>query len=214
MTPEELCRLVGARKDRFPDDPFRDIRAGTDAHRADHGCWAYPYADGSRLGTVSAAVGARRIVELGTALGYTALWLAHGAAGAHVDTIDRDPDHVRLARENFAAAGLSERITVHEGDFEAVLATLDPGYDVAFFDGYAPALGHLEAFSRLLRPAGVLISANLSMGEAAAYRRALADRETWRTAFLRESHDTAISMRPAAACRAAGVTPLRPTPRP
>ena len=199
MTPEELCRLVASRKDRFPDDPFGGIQAGTDSHRADHGCWAYPYADGSRLGTVAAAIGARRIVELGTALGYTALWLAHGSAVAHVDTIDRDPDHVRLARENIAAAGMSERIAVHEGDFEAVLATFDAGYDIAFFDGYAPGLEHLEEFSRLLQPAGVLISANLSMGDAAPYRAALADRGAWQTAFVSESRDTAISMRPGAA---------------
>ena len=199
MTPKELCKLVGSRKEQFPDDPFEGIQAGTDSHRADHGCWAYPYADGSRLATVVAAVGARRIVELGTALGYTALWLAHGSAEAHVDTIDRDPDHVRLARENIAGAGLSERITVHQGDFEAVLATFDPGYDIAFFDGYAPSLEHLQEFSRLLQPEGVLISANLSMGEAAAYRAALAKREAWQTAFLSESRDTAISMRPGAA---------------
>ena len=55
-----------------------------------------------------------------------------------VDTIERDPEHVALARENIAAAALDHRITVHEGEFAKILPTLDPGYDLAFFDGNAP----------------------------------------------------------------------------
>lgn len=195
IAPENLCQLVNKRKDRFPVDPYDSIQAGTNAHREAHGCWAYPYADGSRLGTISDAIRARRILELGTALGYTALWLAHGSAEAHVDTIDRDPEHVRLARENIAGFDLDRRITVYEGDFEEILSTFEQGYDIAFFDGYAPILSYLEEFYRLVRPGGILISANLSMADAEAYHQGLADRHEWHTAFLSESHETAISIR-------------------
>jgi len=59
-----------------------------------------------------------------TALGYTALSFAHGAAGSTIDTIERDPEHVELARKNIATAGFAERITVHDGDFAAVLPTI------------------------------------------------------------------------------------------
>ncbi len=119
-------------------DPFAKIRTATNAHRAKHGCGAYPYSNGPLLAALAGAANARRILELGTALGYTALSFASGAPDATVDTIERDPDHVALARDNIAAAAMDHRITVHEGDFASVLPTLDPGYDVAFFDGGTP----------------------------------------------------------------------------
>jgi hypothetical protein len=78
------------------------VRKVTDQHRARQRCHAYPYRHGVLLGTLAAAVQARRILELGTALGYTALSFAHGAANSMVDTIERDPEHVELARENIA----------------------------------------------------------------------------------------------------------------
>ena len=120
-------------------DPFAKVKAATDAHRARHGCGAYPYDNGPLLAALAAAANARRILELGTALGYTALSFASGAPDSTVDTIERDPEHVQLARDNIAAARLDHRITIHEGDFAAVLPTLDPGYDVAFFDGHTPS---------------------------------------------------------------------------
>lgn len=178
---------------RSSPDPFADIRAMTDAHRARHGCRAYPYSEGPFLGAVAAAVDARRILELGTALGYTALWLAHGAREARVDTVERDPEHVRIARENFVAAGCGERIVAHEGDFETVLPTLGPGYDLAFFDGFAPTLTYLDWFRRLLRPKGVLLSTNLDHGRG-DYRTQLADPERWLTSFAVEGGRTAISV--------------------
>src|ERR1700733_15184900 len=119
-------------------DPYAKIRTATDAHRAEHGCSAYPYDNGPLLAALAAAANARRILELGTALGYTALSFASGAPDSTVDTIERDPEHVQLARDNITAARLDHRITIHEGDFATVLPTLDPGYDVAFFDGHTP----------------------------------------------------------------------------
>src|SRR6202046_4774178 len=120
-------------------DPFAKIRTATNAHRTKHGCGAYPYSNGPLLAALAGAANARRILELGTALGYTALSFASGAPDATVDTVERDPDHVALACDNIAAAAMDHRITVHEGDFASVLPTLDPGYDVAFFDGQAPS---------------------------------------------------------------------------
>src|SRR5215475_3748273 len=98
-------------------DPFAQVRAQTLRHRAQHGCGAYPFEDGAILGVIAAAVAAKRVLELGCALGYTALWFAHGAKGASIDTIEFDPAHVRLARENFAAFGVANRVSVHQGRF-------------------------------------------------------------------------------------------------
>jgi predicted O-methyltransferase YrrM len=177
-------------------DPFAKIRVSTNAHRTSHGCGAYPYDNGPLLAALAAAANARRILELGTALGYTALSFASGAPDATVDTIERDPDHVRLARDNITAAGMDHRITVHEGDFATVLPALDPGYDVAFFDGHTPMPALHRTLRGLLRTGGTLITANLNHGGTAdAVRKVLFDGKSWRSALLDEDGETAISVK-------------------
>jgi predicted O-methyltransferase YrrM len=177
-------------------DRFAKISAATNAHRDRHGCSAYPYDNGPLLAALAAAANARRILELGTALGYTALSFASGARDATIDTIERDPEHVRLARENIAGASMDHRITVHEGDFAAILPTLDPGYDVAFFDGQTPSPALHKTLRGLLRTGGTLITANLNHGGTAdAVRKALFDGKSWRSALLDEEGETAISVK-------------------
>ena len=177
-------------------DPFAKVHDATLKHRSQHGCGAWPYDNGPLLGAIAAAVGAKRILELGCALGYTALSFAHGAPKAEVDTIERDPEHVRLARVNVTAAGLDQRISVHEGDFAKVLPTLDEGYDVAFFDGHTPLPALHKTLHKLLKTGGVLITANLNHGGTAdAVRGALFDGKTWRSALVDEDGETAISVK-------------------
>jgi predicted O-methyltransferase YrrM len=177
-------------------DPFAKIRTATNAHRAKHGCGAYPYSNGPLLAAIAGAANARRILELGTALGYTALSFASGAPDATVDTIEGDPDHVQLARDNIAAVAMDHRITVHEGDFVSVLPTLDPGYDVAFFDGGTPVTSLHKMLRGLLRTGGTLITANLNHGGTAeAVRKALFDGKSWRSALVDEAGETAISVK-------------------
>jgi len=175
--------------------PFAALREATLAHRAAHGCGAYPYDNGALLGTLAAAANARRVLDLGTALGYTALCFDHGAPQAVIDTIERDGEHVRLAREQVEAHGMAGHIVVHEGEFAEVMRRLDPGYDVAFFDGLTPARPLLKEMRRLLRARGLLISANLTDTGAEAYLAALQDKKTWLTAFIDEEHETALSIK-------------------
>lgn len=179
-----------------PSDQFAAILAQTDAHRRVHGCWAFPFGDGPALGVLAAAVAAKRILELGTALGYTACWFAHGSSQAHVDTIERDAEHVRLARANIADAGHADRIQVHHGIFDAVLPTLEPGYDIAFFDGYSPTLSDLNRLRYLLRSGGLLISANLDLdGDGEAVRKSIGGSSRWLTSFMAEAGRTAVSIK-------------------
>jgi predicted O-methyltransferase YrrM len=177
-------------------DPFAHVRRATNAHRGGHGCGAYPYDNGPLLSAVAAAVQARRILELGTALGYTALSFAYGAPNSTVDTVERDPDHVILARENIAAAGFDHRIAVHEGDFASVLSTLDTGYDLAFYDGGTPGPSLHKSLRALLRTGGTLITANLNHGGTAdVVAKALFDGKSWRSALVDEDAETAISVK-------------------
>lgn len=174
-------------------DPFAAVQEQTNLHRAEHDCGAYTYADGSLLGVVSAATGARRIVEVGTALGYTALWLAHGAPYATVDTIEMDVEHADLANAAFRRHGLADRIIVHNGAAEAVLPALgSEAYDVAFFDGFAPTADVVSDLRRLLRPGGVLITGNLTLAADREVERELADSDRWLTHHFGE---TALAVR-------------------
>jgi predicted O-methyltransferase YrrM len=175
--------------------PFAAVHEATLKHKAEHGCGAYPYANGPLLGVLAAAANARRVLELGTGLGYTALCFAHGVPQAVIETIESDADHARLARENVEACGMAGHVVVYEGEFAPVLRTLDAGFDVAFFDGFAPPRPLLRDLRRLLRAGGLLISANLTHAGAEAYLAALQDKKTWLTAFLDEERETALSIK-------------------
>ena len=76
-----------------------------------------------------------------------------------------------------------------------VMRRLDPGYDVAFFDGFTPSRPLLKEMRRLLRARGLLISANLTHAGAEAYLAALQDKKSWLTAFIDEEHETALSIK-------------------
>jgi predicted O-methyltransferase YrrM len=147
------------------DKPFEFIQSMTRQHRADHGCGAYTFEDGPGLTALAATHSASRVLELGTALGYTGSCLAAATPNTHVDSIDRDSEHVRLARENIAKAELSDRVRVHEGDFMTVMGQLPGNYDLVFFDGYSPELRILRLLRKKLRDGGLFICANFSFAD-------------------------------------------------
>ena len=91
------------------------------AHRKVHGCEAYTFEDGPALTALSGWKRPQRVLELGTALGYTACCLAQGCVSARVDTVEGDATHVALAREEIARHALTHRITVHYGQFDEIL---------------------------------------------------------------------------------------------
>jgi predicted O-methyltransferase YrrM len=90
-----------------PPDPFAKIRNATSQHRAEHGCTAYPYDDGPLLSVLAATAHARRILELGTALGYMALSFAYGAP------IHRRYSRPRRRTRGLPATTLPRRSTTH-----------------------------------------------------------------------------------------------------
>jgi len=163
-------------------DRYAAVQQATRAHRASHGCWAYTFEDGPSLQRLAARWKARRVLELGTALGYTACCLAGSGPEVRVDTIERDAMHVALAREQIASVGLAEQITVHHGSFEAVMKNLTPCYDLAFFDGFTPDPQLIHALRQLLVDGGILVCANVDLAvsaEASALRQALDDPLQW-----------------------------------
>lgn len=147
-------------------DPYADIQAATRRHRAQHGCEAYTFEDGRALLALAKMHKPARILELGTALGYTACCLAHGSADAQVDSLEGDMEHVSLARLHIEDHGLTSRITVHHGQFDDTLGRLAGGYEMAFFDGFAPPPNTIQRLGRLLVEGGVLVCSNLQLARA------------------------------------------------
>jgi caffeoyl-CoA O-methyltransferase len=81
------------------------------------------------------SVGARRVLELGTYSGYSALSMAAGLPeGGHIDTCEVDETHAAVARRYIEQAGLSDRITVHLGPALNTLERLDGPFDFVFID--------------------------------------------------------------------------------
>ena len=93
--------------------------------------------EGQILSFLTQACQATKAVEVGTLAGYSACWIARALPGDGVlHTIEFDPKHARVARENIKAAGLATKVTVHLGKASEVLPTLDGEgpYDLCFID--------------------------------------------------------------------------------
>ena len=78
--------------------------------------------------------GAKRILELGTATGYSGIWLLRGTEGGSLTTFEVDHKRADRARANFADAGLGEQALVLEQDAVVGLPKIDQRFDVCFID--------------------------------------------------------------------------------
>lgn len=104
-----------------------------------------------------------RILELGTAIGYSAI-IMHDAAGCNpnITTIERSEEMIKYAKENIKAYGLEDKITIEAGDCLEVLEKLEEQYDLIFMDA---GKGHYNHFLphclRLLKDDGIIIADNV-----------------------------------------------------
>ena len=116
---------------------------------------------GAALRFVASAIGARSVVEIGTGCGVSGLWLLRGMRpGAVLTSVDVEPDHQRLARGVFVAAGFPPgRYRLISGRALEVLPRLaDSAYDLVFCDADPHSYpDYLAEALRLLRPGGVVI---------------------------------------------------------
>jgi predicted O-methyltransferase YrrM len=122
---------------------------------------------GAFLALVARMVGARRVLELGTLAGYSTIWLARAVGPeGRVTTVELDPRHAEVARENLSGAGVSERVDIEVGPALDVLAGLaDAGaepYDLVFIDAdKANMAAYLELALRLTRSGSVIVGDNV-----------------------------------------------------
>ena len=99
---------------------------------------------GKLLHLLARLTGARRILEIGTLGGYSTIWLARAlSADGKVITLEYEPKHAEVARGNFEAAGLSEKIELRLGRAIETLPQLDREgagpFDLAFIDADKPS---------------------------------------------------------------------------
>ncbi len=91
-----------------------------------------------------------RVLEIGTAIGYSTALLAQGLApGGRVETVEINEEHYHRATENLQSLGLQDSIVQHLGDAADVLPTLTGPYDFVFMDG---AKGQYRKFLEIIEP--------------------------------------------------------------
>lgn len=118
---------------------------------------------GALLHVLTLAVGARRALEIGTAIGYSGAWIARALPqNGMLITFEISAERAARAKANFARAGVAERTSIMVGDASVLVAKVQGPFDLIFQDGgkrqYGPMLDRLTA---LLRPGGLLIADNV-----------------------------------------------------
>ena len=132
------------------------------------------------LAVLVRATGARRLLEIGTSNGYSAIWLGDAvqAAGGSVLSLEIDPERAHAGRENIAAAGLDGVVEVRVADAaEALRGFGDHEWDLILLDSERePYVGYWPDLVRTLRPGGLLVVDNvISHADEVAEFRDLVD---------------------------------------
>jgi predicted O-methyltransferase YrrM len=122
--------------------------------------------EGALLGLLVKIAGAKRVLELGTATGYSGIWLLRGTNGGSLTTFEVDHRRAERARANFSAVGLGGQALVLEQDAVTGLEKLEGKFDACFndllnsFPSEDVTRRVLELCVERLRPGGLLMADN------------------------------------------------------
>jgi len=146
--------------------PSEGLLAEMEGYAAEH---RVPIADrevGRFLEITARSTGARRVLEIGMAIGYAALQLARALPeGGLVVTVEPDEGMIERAGEYLSRAGLLGRVRVEKGYALEVLPRLTETFDIVYLDAVkAEYSGYLELALPLLRAGGVIVADNLLWG--------------------------------------------------
>ena len=158
---ERFDVYIGSLEAELPDWP-----AGLERRAAADGIPIVRKQTQSLLRMLLALKKPERILEIGTAVGFSALFMSEYApAGCRITTIEKYEKRIPAARENFRQAGRDDRIVLVEGDAGEILPELTGGYDFIFMDGAKGQYIHfLPDVLRLLNAGGILVSDNVLQG--------------------------------------------------
>ncbi len=120
-------------------------------------------AQGKLLHLLARAIGARRILEIGTLGGYSTIWLARALpADGSLVTCESSARHAEVARANIARAGLDDRVEIRQGPALDTLSELAGPFDLVFVDADKPSNADYFGWAlRLTRPGSVIIVDNV-----------------------------------------------------
>jgi caffeoyl-CoA O-methyltransferase len=148
--------------------PSEQLRAVAQATRdwSDYPGMMVDAAEGRLLAMLVALTAARRILEVGTFTGYSAICMAEALpADGHITTLELSPEHAAKAAEHIELAGVAERISIVQGDALGSLAALRAPFDLAFIDADKPAYrAYFDAIVPLMRPGGLIVADNVLRG--------------------------------------------------
>jgi len=138
------------------DDMFENQRRGN---------MNVPPEDGRFLRILAEMSDAKHVVEIGTSNGYSGIWLclALRTTGGKLTTFEIDADRAKLARENFARAGVEDMVTLVEGDAHEEVTEIEDEIDILFLD--ADKEGYIDYLNKLVprvRPGGIIIAHNMN----------------------------------------------------
>lgn len=106
-----------------------------------------------------------KILEIGTAIGFSALLMAEYTPQAQITTIDRNPEMIELAKANFAKYDSRQQITLLEGDAVDLLETLEGSYDLVFMDSAkSKYVVFLPQVLKRLNPGGLVLIDDVFQG--------------------------------------------------
>ena len=155
----------------LPEDPVL-ASALADSERAGLPAIQVSPLQGRLLFVLARLQGARRVLEVGTLGGYSAIWLARALPpDGRLVTLELDPRHAEVARTNVERAGLLDRVEIRTGPALRTLARLaaEPGgpFDLVFIDADKESYPeYLEWAVRLARPGALLVADNVVRGGA------------------------------------------------
>jgi predicted O-methyltransferase YrrM len=158
IVPDAIERYLGS-LNRFSNPVLDEIARGNEAR-------GLPLIDpevGALLRVLALAAGAARMLEIGTAIGYSGIWLAGALPpGGSLITMEMNEERAREARTNFERAGVADRVTVIVGDASLKIAKVSGPFDLIFQDGHKPLYSvMLDRLVTLLRPGGLLVTDNV-----------------------------------------------------
>lgn len=146
------------------DEGEKRILAALEQARAGQRYANVSTADGRLLRQLTEALGAKRVVELGTSTGESGLWfsLALRKTGGKLYTYDLDPGRIAVARENFKRAGVEDLIIITEGDAHQTAPKNTEPIDVLFIDAEKEGYdAYLKELLPHVRPGGLILAHNM-----------------------------------------------------
>ena len=146
------------------------------------------------------SAGCKKLMEIGGAYGYSAIWLAHAAriTGGRLSTLEINPKLIEIGRRNLAEAGLADMVDYVPGDARETLETLETPLDFVLLDCWEWLYVEiLDILAPKLRPGGILVADNVNPGHSDSdqYIQALHEHPLMETVSVPIGREIEVSMR-------------------